>query len=214
MAISTTYLCAFQTEKMKTTTVIILTFVAILFLPSCKPLLIKLSGLKQPKPESISTISAYLKKNNIDRYDSLYVCRDSAKLFELMTRIKDFPTTLLFDNQGLSVQQSDSGYCPGTVEEFMKTLVRSSPINYDYRVSEQEIFQWVTPVNGFSETTEEYDFTLFVFWARYCGSLNHGVFRVMEAIQKNPTINVKIFLINIDFIDSWGMTSKPTFVFN
>jgi len=214
VAVLASFLCAFQTDKMKTPSIIILICLVGLSLTSCKPLLIRLSGLKQPKPESLTSISDYLKKNRIDRYDSLYVCSDSVALYELMSLVKDFPTTLLFDKNGLSVQQSDSGYCPGKVEEFMKTLTPSSSISYDHRFSKQEIFHWIYPVDGNSETNEEPDFTLFVFWAKYFGSLNHGVFRVMKATRENPNIKLKIYLINIDFIDSWDMRSSPKFIFN
>ncbi|NQV02273.1 MAG: hypothetical protein HQ542_06490 [Bacteroidia bacterium] len=199
---------------MKTLSIIILTCLAGLCLTSCKPLLINLSGLKQPKLESVTSVSDYLKKNHVDKYDSLYVCRDSAALYKLMSRVKNFPATLLFDKNGISVQQSDSGYCPGKVEEFMKTLVLSSSINFDHRFSKQEIFHWISPVEGNSETNEEPDFTLFVFWAKYCGSLNNGVFRVMKATQENQNIKAQINLINIDFIDTWNMKSKPKFNYN
>lgn len=199
---------------MKTTIHIILTCLVGLCLTSCKPLLIKLSGLKQPKPESFSSISSYLKKNHVDRYDSLYVCCDSAALYELMLRVKDFPATMLFDKNGLSVQQADSGYCPGKVEEFIQSLDGSSSINYDYRVPEQEITHWICPADGNPVIKEESDFTLYVFWAMYCGSLNKGVFRVMKAAQNNPDINIGIYLINIDFMASWEMKSKPKFLFN
>ncbi|TSA27399.1 MAG: hypothetical protein D4R67_06120 [Bacteroidetes bacterium] len=180
---------------------------------SCKPVLKWISGLKQPKIESIHSISTYLKKKKIDTYDTLYICRDSAALYALMSYLKDFPTTLLFDKNGLSVQQSDSSYCPGKAEEFMGNLTGLIPLTHNDRFSNHNILQWIYPVAGNTEEIQGHEFSLFVFWAKYCGSLNNGVFRVLKAAQENPDIHVKICVINIDFIDVWEMKTKPAFHF-
>ncbi|MFH1159449.1 MAG: hypothetical protein V1733_00680 [bacterium] len=198
---------------MKTISTIILTCLVGFFLTSCKSILVPLSGLKQPKLESIKSVSDYLEKKKIEQYDTLYICPDSAALYTLMFKIKDFPRTILFDRNDVSVLQSDSGYCPGKAELFMRNLSLSTSLRSDDRFSMKEIFQWVHPVVWNSETTQDPDFTLFVFWAKYCGSLNNSVFRVMKGIQENPNIKTRIYLVNIDFMDSWDLKSKPEFTF-
>lgn len=196
---------------MKKTAIIFLTCLAGFGLISCNPLLIRLSGLRQPTPESVQSIQDYLKKHRIDTYDSLFICRDSAAVFHLISTLRDVPVTLLFDQDGLSVQQSDSGYCPGKAVEFIKTLSLSTPIRHDDRFSKHELFSWITPVKGNPVIHEAEDFTLFIFWATYCGSLNKGVFSAMAAAERNPAISMKIYLINLDFMDSWHMNPFPQF---
>lgn len=196
---------------MKTPAIIFLTCLSGLGMISCKPLVMQVSGLRQPSPESVQSVQDYLKKHQIDSYDSLFICKDSAAVFDLITMIQNVPGTLLYDRDGLSVQQSDSGYCPGKVTEFMKSLSPSSSIRYDQRPSKQELLRRVTPVEGNQGTSDPADYTLVVFWATYCGSLNKGVFSVMDAGEKNPAIRLKIYLVNLDFMDAWHMNPFPEF---
>lgn len=198
---------------MKTISTVFLLCLVGIFLTSCKSILVSLTGLKQPKLESINSVSFYLKKKKIENYDTLYICHDSAALNKLMFRIKEFPRTVLFDRNGVSVLQSDSGYCPGKAESFMRDLSLTVTLKPDDQFSVKEIFQWILPVLWDSEPIQDPDFTLFVFWAKYCGSLNNSVFRIMKEIKGNPNIKTRIYLVNIDFINSWDLKSKPEFQF-
>lgn len=178
---------------------------------SCKPLLIFFSGVKQPKIESTKSISIYLKKKKVENFDTLYICRDSSALGSLIYLIRDFPRTVLFDRNGSSILQTDTGYCPGKAEELMINLSCSTALKPDDRFSIQKIFQHVIPVDRNSEKSPDPDFTLLVFWAKYCGSLNKSVFRIMRRTRENQNIKTRIYLVNLDFMNTWDLKSMPKF---
>lgn len=194
---------------MKRHTLILYLSPLILFIASCKHSLILLSGLKQPDLESVRSVSDYLGKKGITGFDTLYVCRDSASLSGLMATIKAFPATLLFDRYGYVVHPSDTAYCPGKAEGLIRHLSPASSGKQTSRLSLHGIRRWTLPIAWNQATMQDPDFSLFVFWARYCGSLNNGAFRVMKAASENHEIRVNIYLVNVDFLDGWGLTSGP-----
>lgn len=178
-------------------------------LTSCKSVLRVFSGVRQPHLESFNSVSDYLKKNRIDTFDTLYTCRDSATAMALIAHIINLPSTLLFDSTGHSVQQSDSSFCPAKVEQFMRNLSDTSSIIYGDGITQGNILQWISPVASNPGKTRNSEYHLYVFWATYCGSLNKSAFRVLKAACDNPNIHINLYLVNVDFLDSWGMKSGP-----
>jgi hypothetical protein len=182
---------------------------AVVALTACKSALVLVSGVRQPGIESVTSISRYLERKKIDHFDTSYVCCDSAALYRVMFRVKDFPTTLLFNRLGSSIILPDTGYCPGKAEVFIRNLSPSTVLITDNRFSLDEFRQWLVPVEWHHGTGQQADVTLIVFWAQYFGSLNNNAFRVMKALADNSQVNSRIFLVNVDYMESWHLKSKP-----
>lgn len=185
--------------------------VAGICMTSCSPVLRFFSGIRQPRIESIGSVKDYLEKNRIETFDTLYTCRDSARAMALIKHIINLPSTLLFDSSGLSVQQSDSGFCPAKVEQYMRNLSEASPIIHDNMGTRSEILQYISPVASHPGKFSKPEFHLYVFWATYCGSLNDNVFKVLTAAYDNPNADISISLVNVDFLGSWGIKEVPGF---
>lgn len=176
----------------------------LIFLSSCKKLIILIHGAHQPKQENISDIEKFANKKNIPLENSAMVLEDSI-IFALIKRSND---ALLFDKNGYLInfnKQFSNQECGGNIYQFISGL---DTITYIERDSNLTIFKesqmWVEFCSNNPFKIEvnqyQYDYYLAYYWNTFSGNPNHrnAVREIRSSIQNNKRIKVKLILVNND----------------
>jgi hypothetical protein len=185
-----------------------------LFFPSCKSLLFKLKGVKSPKLETAQSVYDYLQKHYQGTLKYLFVPRDSASFYSTFSSFPDFPGVGFVNSKGQLIIYSDTNYCSGTAQKFATGLEdpESYPTDPFFKLTTfMEMLQRAGPES--TENDEPYDCILIVFWAKYLGSINKPGFDVAEGLEKNSRVRSRIYFINLDFQEQWGLKTIPKIKF-
>ena len=200
---------------MKTPTILFAAFL-FSFLTSCQSVAWMISGLhgfKKPKVETKRSVQRFANKLGQDTTD-LY-CLDTV-LFNELTELPFKPgwgsgfrniQIRTYDKEGLPVMQWAS--CEGLLDE-LGTFDTVPPRNfYGLNTSlnlQQDIGRYYTldgaPANVV--VPEGYDYYILVYFAKYFSRYSKDSFNEVEQwIRSHPELKVKVYKINVDFMDFW-----------
>ena len=178
----------------------------ILTATACRKIILYSKGIRNPTIKSESSVSEFLRKRKTPTYDGLFVVRDSISFFGLARMVNAFPSVAFFTPQGDLIRINDSSYCAGVAYTFSSNLQTGSTLKIDssYRLEELRVLV-KSLEDDKNKIDDEGDIIVVGFWATYFGSVNENVFGVLDAANRNPDINTRIYLVNIAFLDSWGL---------
>ncbi|MCX6251970.1 MAG: hypothetical protein NTX61_14615 [Bacteroidetes bacterium] len=185
----------------------------ILFInPSCKSLLLKTKGITKPRMETTQTIQRYINSKLTGKGRQLYIAKDSIEIFTLYSMIDGFPSVDFFTTGGELIDYNDHVSCAGKADEFAAQMIRGTDYKINPKYKLHEIASKLHSIDGTEIVSAEgADYFMFVYWAKYFGSLNNNVFDILKTLQNNKRVNVKVILVNLDFQSSWGMKKIPQF---
>ena len=182
---------------------------------ACQKVILYSKGIRNPTIKSETSVSEFLRKRKTPIYDGSFVIRDSVSFISLVNRVRVFPSVAFFTPQGELIRINDSSYCVGVAHTFSSNLKAGAEVTIDSSYRLEELRKLVKPLqanNTLFENTGEY--IVVGFWATYFGSVNENVFGVLDASTNNPEINTRIYLVNIFFLDSWGLKKKLNYKIN
>ena len=194
---------------------ILLVCVTIASVCSCKAILIKIKGVSKPRFENKESVLNYLSTISPESGDGVFVGQDSLQFFHLLKMIKELPTVDFYNSKGELIEYSQTGGCNGKAEEFAEKLTRNMVYTVDSSYRMKDVEKKVVSIkenNGL--LSQDCDFVLFVYWAKYMGKMNQDVLDVMKALRNNKQLKAKVYLINMDFQSNWGMKKIPRINFN
>ncbi|MBN1198954.1 MAG: hypothetical protein JXA23_06360 [Bacteroidales bacterium] len=175
---------------------------------SCTTMVLRSRGVKNPSFQTEQRIRAFLGKRGVPGYDGSFLVKDSTSFFNLIKRIHSYPSVSYFTPHGELIIINDSGYCAGVAYNYGTTFTSGKPVRIDTSFSLPELNRLIRPLNFPAVIdTGDADIILVACWATYLGKINDNVFATCAAVRNNDYVRSRIYLINIDFLDSWGMTS-------
>lgn len=181
---------------------------------SCKTIMMKANRTTKPKMETEDKIIAYLKEKVIGFEDGLFICKDSLSFFEVLQMIRDLPSIDFFSPNGALLKYSSTGDCAGKAETFAQMLNPKEKYEIDSSFVIKDIVEKVKMISGKSILNDDsVDYIIFIYWAKYLGKLNDNVFDVVNALKENNRIRIRIYFINVDFQQEWGMKEVNNFQF-
>ena len=174
------------------------------YLSGCKPIILALFGVHQPRQEKIEDIKAYAIKHDIPLENCALVKEDSLA-FALMKRMN---VPLLFDKTGYLID-FNSGYenksCGGNILSFIEGLSsityapRDSNITYGNETKAWNHLDNLTPYQSEIDSTK-FDYAMVYYWNTFSGrGENYKMIRLLrKSIASNPRVKFKLVLVNQD----------------
>jgi hypothetical protein len=189
---------------------LVLFLVALEAIQSCDHIFLSINGVSKPRIESKESTLSYLSSNSFDLADAVFTAKDSTAIFQIINMIGNIPGVDFFNRKGELVEYSSTGDCPGKADRFAAMLEADSNYRTDSSYHLKDVMDKVEGLyRRENMLNEEADFTILIYWAKYLGKMNKSVMKVMKTIQANKNIRARIYLINMDFQQTWGMKTIP-----
>ncbi|MFP9115786.1 hypothetical protein ACLI1A_17730 [Flavobacterium sp. RHBU_3] len=175
----------------------------------CKPLLVKLYGIKNPSFVTEEKIKKYLLKKDIDTTGLLYT--KDLKAWQDVLSI-GMPNAYFFNAKGEYVNyKKTASDCNAKVGSFIEDLKSLNTEPSDKEFTLEKMFGKLSSYNGKPTEVTGYDGYVLITWATYVGKLNRDKsFDWVELIKtaQSKGVNVKMCLINGDLQEKWGMSEE------
>jgi hypothetical protein len=188
----------------------------IFLLSSCNKLAYKvLYGVKKPKHKTETQITDFLAKNDYST-DNLYGLNAEAhkrKVGTTTSSVASFTSSALYNRDGFLVKAKDTAIndCWGKVYDFYKNISDSSQLYIDKSnsiYSDTLVMNNLVNLSGHRQaafSTQDYDYTVVVFWASFLGKLSKQNIALGQLIKLyNPNLKVQIIQINMDYRTFWN----------
>ena len=186
-------------------TIFYVVIVSVLFFTSCKFVLKKYYGIRNPKVETEESLRKYLKRKGINSNNVYTVSYKDYK--DIMKQIGGIPEILIFDKNGRNIIYKEEGQCNAYAFNFIEELSKDIEFKYNDSLRLDDYFSKLKDFEGNPVTIkkdESADFYLFIFWTRYSGRLNKDHVKVWEeqAIN-NKKSKIKVIKVNLDMQKWW-----------
>lgn len=191
---------------------IMLIIVSALLFVSCKTVLLKVKGVKDPKLETYASTQKYLLKNNVDTTRLVYFKDLQSFGYASKKKLLSIPDAFFFDKNGNFVDYRKSVTdCNAKIDGFINDLSTFNEAKKDSTKTLKELKRFLASCNNNLVTEKKADINVYITWAKFAGALNREkafawVKLLDEAKQKG--INVNYYLLNCDYQESWNMTKK------
>lgn len=179
---------------------------------SCKTVLLKVKGVKDPKIETYTSTQKYLYKNDIDTNHVVYFKNINSFLFASKKKYVQIPNAYFFDrNENFVDYRKSTTDCNAKIDGFIQDLNAFNQAKKDSTRTISELKGFLVGSNRNLLNEKKADITVFITWAKFVGALNKEkafdwVKLLEEAKQKG--ISVNYYLLNCDFQESWNMTQE------
>lgn len=178
----------------------------IIFASSCTSVIKIIYGIKDPKPENENSITEYIVKNNLNPDNVFVLDEKSHRKFSQNIGLPDF---YVFNSEGISVIIESDKNCPAIAPEIIKMLNPNDNYNLDSDLNLKDIIINLRYLNGETaelSVTENYDFYIVIYWAKFIGKLNKKNVAVWEnAAKNNNKAQIKTLKINMDIQEFWDL---------
>ncbi|CAN5378197.1 hypothetical protein BH10BAC1_BH10BAC1_05720 [soil metagenome] len=168
-------------------------------------------GIKKPRMESYSSITEYAKTLNIEP-SNLAFAKDSASQMELHAIFKGTPEILIFNKSKIFLPyKSDSVSCNAPIDSFLKNIceIESSHASFEREIDYTHLLSLLYDKNNILNDTT-IDFIIFADFVKYFPKVNssHIIDWNREFNNHLGNCNAKIIYVNLDYLESWGMSKK------
>ncbi len=185
---------------------ILLLMLSFLLLQSCKTMMMKMYGIKNPEIENEQSIKKRALKYDLDTTNIVTVF-DQRTATEL-SAIYGIPNAAIYDANGkyIEYRQTDTS-CNAGLFQFIPDL---SPTNtYNKPDSTDLKGEWAKFRDMKGKTlgeVEKADFYVLIYWTVWTGKLNKDHVKIWEDLAKNnKNCKVKVIKVNLDLQEYWGI---------
>jgi len=174
----------------------------------CQKMILCYKGVRNPSIQTSESVKKFLLRKGVEDYDGSFILKDSISFMKLVKHITSYPSVSYFTPQGELIVIRDSGFCAGVAYNYGISLKPGSPNRIDSSFMLLDLNPLIQPLSAQKKIEPgDADVILVGFWATYLGSVNNNVFGVCDAVRNNSDVKARIYLINIDFLDSWGQVN-------
>jgi len=169
-------------------------------------------AIKEPRIETIESVSKYL-----NQYSPLYtgylcVFRDSAALVDWFKN-KNMPgRSHFYNSDGYRIITQDSSFCSGVETNFAGNLKINQVFRIDSTMKFSKLTKNLLPVGEkVNLDPSQYAVTCVIFWADFMGRMNDQNFQIAESAMKSqPGINgrLNILFVDMDIMDFWNTSGN------
>jgi hypothetical protein len=200
---------------------LLLLFASMMLTTSCKFLLLKYEGIKQPAMENHKSLSKFLSSKGIDTCEILCL-RDIDALNDFyLSKIK-VPDALFFNREKRMVDYRNSFKdCNGMVSVFIDkgdSINLVKPIDGEYLDKYLETLVIEKTGKKFILDNQNSDVYMVVYWAKYLGKVSkRKVYEWQEHLKKanQNGQKMRMILVSVDYQQFWGISKDqiPKFGF-
>lgn len=169
---------------------------------SCKLIFRATGDIKNPKPETESSIVETVKSITLHT-DGIYVCEDFKNLKYFTDSIRgSVPFVYIFDTTLRYVYKSQN--CPWQNASALDSSLISGAWKTDTTISLSKIIKTLKLIDGSKLNLDnKYDHIIFYVWAKYVPKLSKSMIKEMGDYNKSLHERIYIGSINLDLQKSW-----------
>jgi hypothetical protein len=181
-----------------------LPLIVLLILVSCKPIMLKLYGIKDPDIENKKSITKKALQYNLDTSNIVTV---NSKDFLYVLKDQGIPEGAIYDRNGkyIEYRQTDTS-CNAGLFQFIPALDLSNKYNQpENRPDLKTELNKFRDLKGNMLKQPEYaDYYLLIYWAVWTGKLNKDHVKIWEDLARNNNnCKIKVIKVNIDLQEFW-----------
>jgi hypothetical protein len=185
---------------------------------SCKSIVIRMAGIKQPQIETQTSLKKYLEQKKIITED-IYTFQNKDKLFEFYN-FKAIGNggameVFIFDKNGYLVAfKPDTIGCKAGLAPFLADIENKAKSNTVTNIQIDTLLSQVRKNDEKQATLfkdlKPADYYMLIYWAKYLGKSADNVLLVQDDIDAAAKRGIKIQPIYIsgDYIEDWGISKK------
>jgi len=162
-------------------------------------------GVKKPKIENEKSLTKYLKKKGL-RTDNLFAF-DKTDYLYMNSIVNGAPDILIFTSEGKLIKYKPDTSCNASAFSFLESVNTKMKFDYIDSISFEDCFSRLRDLNGnpvVIQKSDNTDFYLIIFWARFIGRLNKDHVKIWEEVARNNSnAKIKIFKVNKDIQEWW-----------
>ena len=174
---------------------------------SCTPILKLYMGAKNPKNENEKSLTEYLERKGL-RTDNLYAL-DIPDYQYLNKIVNGAPDIMIFTSDGRLIKYKPDSSCNASAFGFLESVSPEMEFDYIDSVSFEDCFSRLRDLNGnpvVVQKSEDIDFYLIIFWAKFLGRLNKDHVKIWEEqALNNPNAKIKVFKVSKDMQEWWDL---------
>lgn len=189
---------------------LLLIIIILISFTGCKTILIKMYGVKKPSIETEVSIKNYALKIGLDTLTIVSVNVDD--FVDIFSR-RGIPEGLIFDKSGnyLEYKESDTS-CNAGLFNYIPELNSNGSYNRSVKYNLTEEVSSLRNLKGQAIqefNSSEYDFLLFIYWAKWVGKLNKDHVKEWQQLAlDNKNAKIKTILINLDIQENWDKEKR------
>lgn len=183
----------------------------IVSLVSCRPIMLKLYGIKNPDVENRKTILKKARKFGLDTANIVTV--KSGDFLKTVKAAGGIPDAAVFNSEGayLEYRATDTS-CNAGLFGFIPELRPDGTYNKTGKTSlSKEAATW-NDLNGKAfdrANLKPADFYVLIYWTVWTGRLNKDHVKVWENLAKqNKQARVEVIKVNLDFQEYWDPAER------
>ena len=193
----------------------ILSTILLLSFSSCQSILLRLGGFREPQIESKASIFTFLQKLKQDTNDVYVLDTNLLKQLREESFKPGWPKSFrpiqirVYDKQGKPVMQWAS--CEGFLKD-LKTFDFVPPKNYNGLDTSRSLIRDLSRYSTLEGKPTDIkvpigiDYYILVYFGKYFPRMSHESFSQVDwYIRKHPELSFKIYKINVDYQEFWGV---------
>ncbi len=177
---------------------------------SCRFILIKMEGIKQPKIENHQSLSKFLLSSKVDTSEILGF-RDTKALFEYYATEIGAPDARFFNREKKLIDyRSIETDCNANVSPFIEKIDSINSLKpVPGKTMDDFLKNLVVEKTAldFKLEDQEYDAYIIIYWAKYLGKVTKShISEWQKLITKvnNDKKKIRMILVNVDYQSFWG----------
>lgn len=182
---------------------------------SCRPIMLKLYGIKDPDIENRKTILKKAKKFGLDTAGIVSV--KSGNFLKTMKDAGGIPDAAIFDAKGdyIEYRATDTS-CNAGLFGFIPDLKRDGSYNKTGKTSLSTELNKYNDLQGKSldqANLKPADFYVLIYWSIWTGRLNKDHVKVWENLAKqNKQAHIEVIKVNLDFQEYWDKAERDQII--
>lgn len=187
----------------------------ILLATGCRPIMLKLYGIKNPDVENRTSILKKARKFGLDTTNIVTV--KSADFLKTMKAAGGIPDAAVFNSEGeyLEYRATDTS-CNAGLFGFIPSLSRDGSYNKTGKSTlNSELNTW-NDLHGKSfkqENLKPADFYVLIYWTVWTGRLNKDHVKIWENLAKqNKQAHIEVVKVNLDFQEYWDKAERDRII--
>lgn len=175
---------------------------------SCRPILMKVYGIKDPDIENEKTIIKKALKFKLDTFNIVTV---NSKDFLRTLKGKGIPDAAIYDKDGkyIEYRQTDTS-CNAGLFQFIPDLKLDKVYNKPDSLPLKVELEKCRDLKGNAiKPIEPADFYVLIYWTVWTGKLNKDHVKIWEdEAKKNKNCKIKVIKVNLDMQKHWEKSEQ------
>ena len=181
-------------------------------LTSCKFIMMKIYGIKNPQIENEKAILKFAEKKQLHT-DNIVTVNSSE--FLTILKVKGIPEADIFDNRGqyIEYRQTDTS-CNAGLFKFIPDLNRDGKYNKTGKTNLQAELNKFRDLKGNKiQPLPPADFYVLIYWSKWTGKLNKDHVKIWEDYSyANTNANIKVLKVDLDFQEHWNKSDRDEII--